>query len=310
MAAPTDSAVMKVLAQRAALLGAIRRFFHDRGFVEVETPAIVPSPGLDAHLAAFEVRDPRGRSVGWLATSPEYQMKRLLCAGAERVFQIGRSYRADERGRHHEREFTMLEWYRANATSDDVIRDTEELVAFCAQALPQADANRPDRSPFSPPWPRVTVEEALVRHAGVQLGALSNDDEQFYRIWAEDVQPRLGDGRPVVVTDWPASMASLAKLMPNGMADRFEAFYQGVELCNGFGELTDAVEQRRRFERDRAEREASGATVYPMDEKFLDALQRGMPESGGNALGVDRLLMLLIDAKSIQDVILFPEERL
>ena len=125
-----------------------------------------------------------------------------------------------------------------------------------------------------------------------------------------DVQPKLGKEQPTVVTDWPASMASLAKLKPNGMADRFEAFYRGVELCNGFGELTDAAEQRRRFERDRAEREAAGSSVYPMDEELLDALARGMPESGGNALGVDRLLMLLTDAKSIQDVMLFPEERL
>jgi lysyl-tRNA synthetase class 2 len=144
----------------------------------------------------------------------------------------------------------------------------------------------------------------------VDLATLVNDEERFFRVWAETVQPRLGNERPVVVTDWPSSMASLARLKPNGMADRFEAFYRGVELCNGFGELTDATEQRRRFEQNQSERRAVGAPVYPMDERFLDDLERGMPDSGGNALGVDRLLMLLVGAGSIQSVMVFPEERL
>jgi len=156
----------------------------------------------------------------------------------------------------------------------------------------------------------MTVDEALQFHANITLASLVDDEERFFRVWAEEVQPRLGNERPVVVTDWPASMASLAKLKPNGMADRFEAFFHGVELCNGFGELTDAAEQRRRFERDRAERLAAGVPVYPIDEQFLADLERGIPESGGNALGVDRLLMLLVGAESIQAVMPFPEERL
>ena len=304
MAAPADPAVLQVLALRAVLLGSIRRFFEEREFLEVETPAIVPCPGLDVHLAAFEVRAPKGEPVGWLATSPEYQMKRLLSAGAERIFQLCRSYRAEEHGRHHEREFTMLEWYRANATSDDVIRDTEELVAFVASAL---DQPAPE---LQPPWQRLTVDEALQFHANAALDTLVQDEEQFFRVWVEEVQPRLGNERPIIVTDWPSSMASLARLKPSGMADRFEVFFRGVELCNGFGELTDATEQRRRFQRDQAERRAAGAPIYPIDERFLDDLERGMPESGGNALGVDRLLMLLLGADSIQAVMPFPEERL
>jgi lysyl-tRNA synthetase class 2 len=292
------------LELRAALLGAIRQFFSKRDFVEVETPTIVPSPGLDPHLRAFEVRDPAGRAVGWLATSPEYQMKRLLCAGAERVFQLGRSYRAEEQGRHHEREFTMLEWYRAHATSDDVIDDTEALVGFVASALGR------EMPELEPPWPRLTVDGALRRHADRSLDSLADDEERFFRLWAEEVQPRLGGDRPVVVTDWPGSMASLAKIKPNGQADRFEAFFRGVELCNGFGELTDAVEQRVRFERDLAERKHSGTAIYPIDERFLKDLEGGMPESAGNALGIDRLLMLLAGADSIQSVMAFPEERL
>ncbi len=304
MPGPADAEVVQVLELRAALLAAIRRFFSERDFIEVETPAIVPSPGLDVHLSAFEVRNYTGERVGWLATSPEYQMKRLLSAGAKRIFQLCRSYRSEEQGSHHEREFMMLEWYRADATSDDVIRDTEELVAFVARSL---DQPAPE---VQPPWQRMTVDEALQFHTDLTLDSLIDDEERFFRVWAEQVQPRLGNERPIVVTDWPASMASLAKLKPNGMADRFEAFFRGVELCNGFGELTDAMEQRRRFDRDQVERRAAGLPVYPIDERFLADLERGMPESGGNALGVDRLLMLLLRAASIQAVMPFPAERL
>jgi len=284
-------------------MDAIRRFFAERDFIEVETPTLVPSPGLEVHLSAFEVSDPRGSTVGWLATSPEYQMKRLLSEGADRIFQLGRSYRAGEQGAHHEREFTMLEWYRAAATSDDVIRDTEELVGNLASVL---DSEM--RARVRPPWDRVTVREAFERHAGGMVDPVN--EESFFRTWAERVQPRLGTETPVVVTHWPASMASLASLHQDGTADRFEAFISGIELCNGFGELTDPVEQRHRFEEDQRRRRAAGAPVYPIDERFLQALEKGMPESGGNALGVDRLLMLLTGAETIQSVMPFPAERL
>lgn len=295
--------MIQVLRLRNDALGAIRRFFQERDFIEVETPTIVPCPGLDVHLSAFEARDPSGRTVGWLATSPEYQMKRLLCMGAERIFQLGRSYRAGEQGARHEREFTMLEWYRAPAGSEEVIRDTEALVHRVATVLESPHANA-----LRPPWERITVVEAFRRHAdGVVDPA---DEERFFRVWVEQVQPRLGSEHPVVVTSWPASMASLARLNDDGTADRFEAFFRGVELCNGFGELTDPREQRERFERDRAKRREAGLPVYPIDERFLDALDHGMPVSGGNALGVDRLLMLLTDAESIQAVMAFPVERL
>lgn len=304
MPAPDDSDALRVLRERARLLAAVRRFFAERSFIEVETPTIVPSPGLDPHLRAFEVRDTHGRAVGWLATSPEYQMKRLLCEGAERVFQLGRSYRAEEQGRHHEREFTMLEWYRASATSEDVIADTEALVPYVARALGR------EMPALDPPWARLTVDDAFRLHAGRGADAFADDEDVFFRLWAEQVQPKLGLERPVVVTDWPRSMASLAKIKPNGCADRFEAFFRGVELCNGFGELTDAAEQRRRFEHDREVRRAAGAPVYPIDDRFLEDLERGMPESAGNALGVDRLLMLITGADSIQAVMAFPAARL
>ena len=294
--------MLQVLRLRAKAMDAIRRFFGERGFLEVDTPALVPSPGLDVHLQAFDVRNPSGARVGWLATSPEYQMKRLICDGAERIFQLCRSYRADEQGTHHEREFTMLEWYRADASSEDVIADTEALVAAVATALDAPSAH------LAAPWGRMSVTEAFETYAGAMVDP--GDEDRFFRVWAEAIQPQLGRERPVIVNDWPASMASLAKLKPNGTADRFEAFVRGVELCNGFGELTDPVEQRRRFEQDRAKRRTAGQAVYPIDERFIADLEQGMPESAGNALGVDRLLMLLTGSESIQDVMPFPLVRL
>lgn len=305
MADPAETSVVEVLRLRATLHKRIRAFFDERGFLEVDTPAVVPSPGLDVHLSAFDVRDVDGSHIGWLATSPEYQMKRLLARGADRIYQLGKSFRAEEQGKLHEREFMMLEWYRANASSDDVMHDTETLVHHLATAL------RSDLSDeLCEPWPRLTVAEAIEEYAGAQSVPLAEDEEQFFRVWVEQVQPRLGVEGPVFVTRWPASMASLARLHPDGTADRFEAFYRGVELCNGFGELTDPTEQRARFEADRSKRRALGKPVYPIDERFLEALRAGMPRSGGNALGVDRLLMLLAGADTIQDVMPFPADAL
>lgn len=305
MTAPAEMGPLEILELRARLFSEIRGFFGERGFTEVDTPSLVSSPGLDVHLSAFAVHDGGGRRVGWLSTSPEYHMKRLLVAGAERIFQLTRSYRAEERGSLHEREFTMLEWYRAHAGSKEVMQDTELLAVRLSETVGSEVFAATDV-----PWARTTVREAFREHAGVELETLRGDDDAFFRRWVERVQPRLGQDRPVFVTDWPASMASLARLKENGMADRFEAFYRGVELCNGYGELTDPKEQRKRLERDLAERRAASKPLYPIDERFLEALERGMPESGGNALGFDRLLMVLERAESIQAVMPFPENRL
>ncbi|UJR80871.1 Translation elongation factor P-lysine lysyltransferase [Sandaracinus amylolyticus] len=301
---------MTLLVQRAAILRAVRAWLDGAEFVEVETPSAVPSPGLDLHLDAFALgnsREPR-----WLITSPEYQMKRLLSGGLERIYQLCRCYRRGEEGSRHQPEFTMLEWYRALASSDDVMRDTEEMVAHAARTVLGTTRVEGERGPIelAPPWERLTVDEAFERYAGVRVADVLPDEERFFRILTETIEPELGRARPVFLIEWPSSMASLAQLLPNGRADRFEAFVDAMELCNGFGELTDPIEQRARLQHDQRARDARGLPVYPLDERFLAALEEGMPPSGGNALGVDRLVMLLLGVRDIDDVVAFSAARL
>ncbi len=312
-----ERVAIRRLRERARALRVIRSYFDAEDFLEVETPIAVPSPGLDVHLDALEVRGlgaPR-----WLVTSPEYQMKRLLAAGLTRVVQLTKCFRRDERGARHEPEFTMLEWYRGFAGADALMGDTEQLTARVARELRgtthvriEALGARSDGTDLDPPWPRMTVDEALWRHAGIGLAELLPDEERFYRVWSHEVEPALGFAKPVFIVDWPASMASLARLHPDrpAFADRFEAYVAGVELSNGFGELIDAAEQRARLERDQAERRARGLPVYPIDERFLGALEEGLPPCAGNALGVDRLVALLVGAPRVADVITFGSERL
>jgi elongation factor P--(R)-beta-lysine ligase len=308
MALPPSYSVAERLRKRHHLLRATRSFFDGQGFLEVETPTIVPSPGLEVHLDAFEVVGTKGRR--WLSTSPEYQMKRLLAAGMSRIYQLCKCYRRDELGWIHEPEFTMLEWYRAHAGSEEVMRDTEELAAELARLVNDKPLlQRAGRTiDLTPPWQRLTVSEAFARFAGADALALASDEDKFYRVLVEQVEPKLGTERPTFLTHYPARMASLARLVPGRaeVADRFEAYIDGIELCNGFGELTDAREQRSRMVRDQAARERLGKTAYPIDEKFIAALEQGLPPSGGNALGMDRLIMLLLGADDIQGVMAFP----
>ncbi len=303
--------VLAGLRARAAVLKAVRAYFDERAFLEVETPLAVPSPGLDLHLAAVEAVGLRQRR--WLITSPEYQMKRLVAGGLTRIFQICRCFRRDEEGALHQPEFTMLEWYRAFAGSDEIMRDTEELVAAVARAVTGSTTILARGRPVdvTPPWKRLPVAEAFRRIAGVELASVLPDEERFFRILVERIEPGLGYPRPVFLTHWPASMASLARLHPEDrrFADRVEAYVDGVELCNGFGELVDPEEQRMRLHRDRSERLRTGRDDYPIDERFLAALEEGLPPCAGNALGLDRLVMLVTGARSIDDVLAFPQSR-
>jgi elongation factor P--(R)-beta-lysine ligase len=309
-----DGGVGRALRARAEALRATRSFFDARGFLEVETPLRVPCPGLDPHLVGV----PAGAGR-FLITSPEYQMKRLLVGGVPRCYQLTRCFRGDESGRLHQPEFTMLEWYRAFASVDDVMADTEAVVRAVAAAL-----GRPDRlasggavASLEGPFPQVRVADAFARYAGVgeaEMLRLAVDDETaYFRVFVEIIEPALAaEGRPVFVVDFPAAHASLARLRPGDprYAERFELYAAGVELCNGFGELSDAAEQRARFARDVAVRRARGLEAYPPDERFLRALEEGMPPSAGNALGFDRLVALAIGAPSVGDVMAFPDETL
>src|SRR5271170_7818621 len=285
---------MKLLRERAHVLALMRTFFAQRDFLEVETPLLVPSPGLDLHLEAFEVGT--RSSARYLITSPEYQMKRLLGDGYERIFQIAKCFRKGEQGKHHNPEFTMLEWYRANAGIDDVMKDTEDLVAMLSGGRVRLGERTIDtRAPIE----RWSVCDAFERFAGLgedeTLDLAANDEERYFQLMVESVEPGLAAlEHAVFLVNYPASQASLARRHPDDprVAERFELYVAGIELCNGFGELVDPVEQRARLERDRAERATRGLPVYPIDERFVDAL-KNVPPSGGNALGVDRLVALV-----------------
>jgi len=310
-----ESGRLQRLRARARMLAAVRAFFDDEGFLEVETPTMVPSPGLDPHLDAYRVEGLEGADARWLITSPEYQMKRLLAGGAERIYQTARCFRRGERGPLHEPEFTMVEWYRAFAGVDDVMRDTETLVAHVARATLGGTTIAPAHGAsvdVAPPWERLTVRDAFRRYAGVEMDAVLPDEERFFRLLVEAIEPRLGRERPVFLTHWPITMASLARSSPEdpSVCERFEAYVAGVELCNGFGELVDPDEQRLRLERDQRAREAMGKPVYPIDERFVASLEEGIPPSGGNALGFDRLVMLLLGTERVQDVVALPYARL
>jgi elongation factor P--(R)-beta-lysine ligase len=297
------------LMARALIFSTIRSYFASERFVEVDTPLLVPSPGLDLHLEAIEA------DGGYLITSPEYQMKRLLAGGCPRIFQLSHVFRQGEVGARHNPEFTMLEWYRAFATVDDLMRDTEMLLAEVAARVSPTHALRGDHSPIAvaPPFARIPIAEAFERFAGVApddvFSMAESDPETYFRLLVDRVEPALAHEKtPVFLVDFPISQASLARAKPGDprVCERFELYAGGVELCNGFGELTDPEEQRRRLVRDQESRRAAGKPVYPIDERFLAALEEGLPPSAGNALGVDRLIALCVGEQEISRVMPFP----
>jgi elongation factor P--(R)-beta-lysine ligase len=321
---------------RARLQGALRSHLAARGFDEVETPCLVPAPGMEPHIAAFETafvpEGGRRPEALWLHSSPEYAMKRLLAEGFERIFQLARVFRNGEVSATHNPEFTMLEMYRAGTDHRGIMADLEAAVEAGARALHPEGGTRFAWNgvafDLAAPFDRVRVADAFAR-AGVDLEGAGGDaarlraaarargldagpdgegfDDVFFRVFLQAIEPGLGHGRPVYLTDWPASMAALARVRGDDprWAERFELYVAGLELANGFAELTDAAEQRRRLEEERALRERLGRPAYPIDERFLEAVGR-MPEAGGVALGLDRLLLLLTGAASIGEVLLFP----
>jgi lysyl-tRNA synthetase class 2 len=312
----------KKLRARSILNRTIRAFFDAHEFIEIEAPILVPSPGLELHLDAFAVEQ------RYLITSPEYQMKRLLAGGMQRIYSLGKVFRRKEAGAQHNPEFTMLEWYRAGAGWREIADDTEALVWQCARSV---DTRHAGRCALEPPWPRLSVGEACERFGRVRIhgdedvatlrarvaaaGWRVADDgdwsDIFFGFFLDAVEPHLGRDEPTLVYDWPRPLCALAREKPDDprVVERFEVYAAGLELCNAFGELTDAAEQRRRLESDLAERRRRGLPEYPIDEKFLAALAE-MPPSAGIALGVDRLAMLLLGAENIRDVLPFADDEL
>lgn len=304
---------MKHLARRATLLKEARAFFDDRGFMEVETPLAVPSPGMELHLDAFELAGTSPAAPRWLVTSPEYQMKRLLADGHAKIFQLCKAFRRGELGSRHNPEFTICEFYRSNADVGAIMADTEDLVeALTGGEVRLGDRRIAARAPFE----RITLCDAYATFAKLShdetLHVAAHDEDRFYRLLVDVVEPALAElDRAVFLTEYPASQASLARKKPGDprVAERFELYVAGVELCNGFGELTDPVEQRARFEHDRDERKKRGMPLYPIDEKFLDALAR-VPPSAGNAIGFDRVVALACGTTEIRDVMAFADDEL
>ncbi|MBL8940772.1 MAG: EF-P lysine aminoacylase GenX [Archangium sp.] len=313
---------------RQTMNAALRRFFLSEGYLEVETPCLIGTPGLEPHIDPFEVPFIPQTDIGskkslYLHTSPEYAMKRLLAdPGCPPLFQLCKTFRNGEVSGHHNPEFTMLEFYRPNADYTAIMRDLEGALSAAEQAV------APSRGCFTKtPFDRLTVRDALIRYAeidlrvhadgpslkraadarGVYTGTSTSFDDVFFHIFLERVERKLGVERPTFLIEYPASMASLSRLKPGEpeVAERVELYAGGIELANGFSELTDAVEQRQRLVEEQAFRRSLNRPVFELDERFLEAVGK-MPEAGGIAVGIDRVLMLMLEVTQIADVLLFP----
>ena len=307
------AASREALARRAVLLAEIRAFFAERGVLEVETPVLSAAAVTDPHLTSFRVDG--GERDLYLRTSPEFAMKRLVAAGSGPIYELAKAFRQGEAGRLHNPELTILEWYRPGWDHHALLDEVDALLA-AVLGTPAAE--------------RVTYAELFARHVGVEAhrdgverlraaaaghgvdvaGELDRDG-WLHLLLSHVVEPRLGRGRPSFVLDFPVSQAALARIRQGDppVAERFEVYVEGVELANGFHELADAGEQRRRFLDDLAARRARGLPQVPIDERLLAALAAGLPDCAGVALGVDRLAMLAAGAGSLAEVTAFPIDR-
>lgn len=305
------------LRLRAELLKKLRAFFEARSVMEVETPALSHAGVTDRHLTSFCVQPPRSGYL-YLQTSPEFHMKRLLAAGSGDIYQLCKVFRDGEAGRRHNPEFTLLEWYRVGFDHQRLMREVTELVSTLLPdrvaepeylSYREAFERYAGFNPFS--GSPADCGAALQQH-GITLPAVELDYDSWLDLTAGTlVYPALGEGGITFIYDYPASQAALARIRSDDppVAERFEAFINGMELANGFHELTDAEEQRQRFEQDLKLRAAQGLPAMPVDEHLLAALRSGLPACAGVALGFDRLVMLAANAGCIEDVITFPIER-
>jgi lysyl-tRNA synthetase class 2 len=294
------------LQLRAVLLQALRTFFIDRDYLEVETPIRIPAPAPEAHIVPLT-------SEGWfLQTSPELCMKRLLAAGIPKIFQLCKCFRKGERGDRHLSEFTMLEWYGAGSGYRDLMTDCEALLRYLAAAMGKEGVLewQGRRIDLASEWERITVAEAFRRYAPCTVEEALRKDK-FDELLVEYVEPHLGMATPTFLCDYPAVLGALARLSPTDpkVAERFELYVAGLELANGFSELVDPAEQRTRFLAEQAVIRLQGRDPGPMPEQFLVELGE-MEQAAGTALGVDRLAMLFAGADAIDQVVAFTPEGL
>jgi len=313
------SAALDTLVIRARLLQRIRAFFQARGVLEVETPLLCQATVTDPHIESYVAQEPRQGRARYLHTSPEFAMKRLLAAGSGSIYQVCKVFRQGEAGRQHNPEFTMLEWYRLEFDHHQLMDEVESLVRELLDGYRTLAASH-----------RFTYREAFQRHAGLDPLATSitelqaatiqhgieviglddsNTDPWLDLLMTHVVEPALPQDGPVFIYDYPASQAALSRVRRSvpPVAERFELYLGGMELANGFHELTDAQEQRQRFVADLATRESTGLPAVPIDERFLAALEEGLPPCAGVALGIDRIVMVASGARTITDVLAFDD---
>lgn len=313
------SASIENLIKRAAILTEIRRFFTERGVLEVETPTMSEFSVTDVHLSTFNTKflAPFANKAKTLhlITSPEYHMKRLLAAGSGAIFQLCRVFRNEEAGKKHNPEFTMLEWYRPHFDMYRLINEVDDLLQQILDCEPAESYSYQfvfqtyvGLDPLSASRQQLA---AKAREKGLQCSDDEDRDMLLQFLFSEIVEPQIGQERPTAVYHFPATQAALAQISPEDhrVAERFEFYYQGLELANGFHELDDAREQMHRFEADNLNRKKMGLAPQQLDSRFLAALKEGLPPCSGVALGVDRLIMLALDADQIDQVMAFGVDR-
>jgi len=320
----------EIYEKRLKITRLIREFFWSAGFEEAETPVAVRYPGQEPYLNPIPVsfHDPNGgENKFYLQTSPEFAMKKLLAAGFGKIFQICKCFRDFEQfGGNHNTEFTMIEWYRAPGTLEEIMDDTESLLKYVAHELGISEVGyKGKRVQLDNVWERMSMREVWEKYIGVELNdylttekmaqlaeergynveAVEPYEDLFYKIFLNEIEPHLGPEKPIMIYDYPGQMCSLSRLSKNDQryAERFELYIAGLELADAFGELTDAVEQNKRLEADKEKRKQLGKESWSVDPDFISALKSGMPNAGGIALGVDRMIMLFTGAKDINEVI-------
>ncbi len=325
-----------VLSARYEILRGFREFFWSSNFLEIESPLIVQHPGQEPNIDAIPIAiqdDYHHTFEGFLHTSPEYTMKKMLASGFEKIVYLGKVFRNQESMRDtHMPEFTMAEWYRVGATLDDIMDDVERVITYSAHRLCERYPlfEKTARRFATESWKRITMRDlwlqtvsidldrvasresfiSLARERGYSVEDSEQYEEVFYRIFLSEIEPKLASMGLVMVYDYPAAMASLSRLSSDKIhARRVEAYIDGIELANGFEELTHADEQRKRFISEQEQRKQYGKPLYPIDEEFIEAL-RHMPESSGIALGVDRFVMACTGCKNIEDVLVLPMKKL